>query len=102
MTEDDYPATLDQAARDEQEFLWNDLDQAVGMAANGVWSMHCDNIVQRIVMFARLAGATPWGAVPMTLVRSGVYERVLSDAGVDYEPIDWDDLAEHEAMIARP
>jgi hypothetical protein len=101
VTDDELPATLEQAAREEQEFLWNDLDQAIGMAVNGEWSMHCDTLAWRIVGFAKLVGATPWGDVPMTLVRSGVYERVLSDAGVSYEPIDWDDLARHEAMIAN-
>jgi hypothetical protein len=97
--DDDYPTTLEQAARDEQEQLWDDLDKAIGNALRGGWSMQCDNLTYRIVALARLVGATPWGQIQVSLLRSGVYERILNDADLTYEQIDWDAVARTEAAI---
>lgn len=100
MTDDDHPATLEQAAIAEQEHLWADLDMAVRYASNGVWSVQCDNLQNRIVMLARLVGATRWGNISVSLLRSGVYERILNDAGFPFEPISWQAVARTEAAIA--
>lgn len=101
VSDDDYPTTLEEAARSEQGYLWDDLGQAIGRARNGVWSMECDRLASRIVGLARLVGSTPWGAVPMSLIQSGVYERVLDAAGLAYEPISRAEVAEYEAEMAR-
>jgi len=100
MPDDNYPATLDEAASIEQEQLWADLDNAVTSARNGVWSMQCDNLQWRIIHLARLVGPTPWEQIQVTLLRSGVYGRILDEAGIPYLPIDWDAVAETEAAIA--
>ncbi len=99
VTEDDRPATLDEAARIEQEHLWSDLSQAVRTAHRGCWSTPCENLTWRITNLARLVGATSWSAVDVSLLRSGVYEKILTNAGIGYEPIDWDAVARTEAVI---
>ncbi len=100
MTDDDTPATLEESARVEQEQLWSDLDNAVRFAHNGSWSVQCDNLAWRITNLAAFVGATSWGQVSVTLLRSGVYERILTEAGRPYEPIDWDAVERTEAYIA--
>lgn len=45
----DYPDTLEAAAREELACLWGDLGEARRNAINGVWSIACDGIAERIV-----------------------------------------------------
>ncbi len=97
----DFPATLDHAARDEQAQLWYDLFEARRNAHNTERSMQCENVAYRIVSLARLVGATPWGEVQVDLLRDGIYERLLTEAGLDYDPIDWSQVAATEAAISR-
>jgi hypothetical protein len=100
MTDEGRPATLEQAVRDELVQLWGDLTTAVRTAHNGCWSPQCENLADRIIALARFVGATRWSAVDCTLLRSGVYERILTAAGIGYEPVDWDAVAKTEAYIA--
>jgi hypothetical protein len=94
-------AALGQAVCDEQEQLWGDMTTAIRTAHNRSWSTQCENLAYRIVTLARLVGATRWSAVDSVLIRSGVYERILTEAGIRYEPIDWAAVAANEAYIAR-
>ncbi len=99
MSDDEHPATLDEAAKIEQERLWSDLTQAVRTSHRGCWSIQCEDLTWRIINLARLVGATSWSAVDVSLLRSGVYEKILTDAGIGYEPIDWDAVVRTEAVI---
>jgi hypothetical protein len=96
----DLPTNLDDAARLEQVNLWADLDRAIRSALNGVWSMQCDNLTRRITNLAHFVGATPWDQIDVSLTLAGVYERVLTEAGIDYPPVDWDAVARTEVAIA--
>lgn len=98
---DEWPVTVEEAARDEQVQLWGDLEGAVRSAAGGCWSVGCEGVAYRIQALARLVGATPWEQVGVGLLRSGVYERVLREVGVEPGPIDWDVVARCEARIAE-
>jgi hypothetical protein len=53
---EDSPESLDEAARQEQDCLWTDLDSAIRNAINGEWSMQCDWLVGRIAVLAKLTG----------------------------------------------
>jgi hypothetical protein len=97
---DESPDALD-AIRWEVNCLWSDLNDATRQAVNGSWSMACDDIASRIVGLGRFVGALPWEHVQVDLLRSGVYERVYRGAGLEYEPIDWDRVAEVHAYIER-
>ncbi len=99
MSDDDYPATLEEFARAEQEQLWADLNLAVRNANRGCWSIQCEDLAWRIVSAARLVGALSWRHIDVSLLRDGVYERVLTEAGIPYEVIDWDAVAKTEAAI---
>ncbi len=98
---DDRPQTLAEAAEIEQEQLWDDLAGAVASAHRGCWSMQCENLEWRITNLAQIVGATGWSKVQVSLLRSGVYERILKAAGVTFEPIDWDAVARTEAAITE-
>lgn len=100
MTDDDRPATLEVAVRDELIQLWHDLYQARRDAIRTDWSIQCENVADRIVELSRFVGATSWENIQCELLRSGFYERVLNDAGITYEPIDWERVAITEASIA--
>lgn len=82
--------TLAAAIHDELVNLWSDLTAAVRYAHNGCWSVGCENVATRIVTLSRMVGATRWEEIDVDLLRSGVYERVYRDAGINYPPIDWD------------
>jgi hypothetical protein len=97
--EDEYGArTLDGAAGRELGFLWDDLDAARNHAMNGDWSTECDDVAERIKMFTRLIGVTPWEKVPMTLLENGVYQRIHAEMGVDAE-VDMEQVARIRAGI---
>ena len=79
------------AARDELVSLWSDLTKAIRHSANGVWSMECDGLQERIVRFTKLVGPTPWQQIQVPLVMSGHYERIHREIGAPVE-VDWDEL----------
>lgn len=87
---DDEPfESLEAAARHELVQLWSDLSTARRNAINTSWSIQCGNLAHRIVNLSRLAGATPWEEIGVSLLLDGVYERLHREAGIDYPPIDW-------------
>jgi hypothetical protein len=98
---EDWPADLPAAVHDELVHLWHDLLEARRAALNGCWSMQCENVVYRITALSRLVGAIGWDEVDVTLVRSGLYERVHRDARIEHPPIDWDQLTECERRIKK-
>lgn len=101
MADDEWPATLEDAGREEQACLWGDLNDAVRDAIGGCWSIRCGNVAHRIQSLARLVGATPWDEVSVVLLRSGVYERLLREVGIEPDRIDWNVVARCEARIAE-
>jgi hypothetical protein len=84
--DDDEADTIEGVARFEQAALWGDLHEAVRRGINTDWSINCEGIALRIGALARFVGPAPWGHVPAPLVASGVYERVLREAGVEFSP----------------
>jgi hypothetical protein len=80
------PADLSAAVAEELIALWSDLDQAVRRAADRAWSVECDGLVVRIVMLSRLTEATPRPWIPPSLLDSGVYQGVLTSAGIAFAP----------------
>jgi hypothetical protein len=89
------PADLAGAAREELAALWCDLDTARCYAYRGAWSVQCDDLVTRIVRLTRLAGVTPWDQVQCGLLVDGVYQGVLTAAGIGFaEP----DMAQVRAL----
>lgn len=99
--DDEQPTTLEEAARDELMLLWSDLNAAIEQAHRGGWSMRCEYLASRIVALTRHVGATPWEQIDVKLVRCGAYERIHQEAGLEYPPIDWDGVAEHERHLAQ-
>ena len=82
-SEDEFNAqNLEDAARWELELLWNDLCDARRFAANGEWSMRCGGLVERIKMFTRLVGPTPWEKIQISLLEDGTYQRIHAEMGV--------------------
>lgn len=61
---------LDSASvlRDEQLCLWTDLDEAQRRAINGMWSIECDNLCERIIAIARIIGWCDADALPRSVV----------------------------------
>jgi hypothetical protein len=89
--DDDQATTLEGAARFEQFMLWGDLASAVRETIGaGNWSMRCEGLADRIVMLAKFVGPVPWEHIQIPFLKSGVYERVLGNAGLEYPAIDWD------------
>lgn len=71
----------------EQQHLWNDLNNDVRMAINGVWSIAAESRAWRIVRIARFIGPTDWVDVPLSLLMGGVYQAILKKAGFeDFDP----------------
>lgn len=96
--------TLADAIRGELEHLWCDMAWAIRRAHRNNWSVECDDLAKRITTLSLLVGPTPWGRVDVTLLRSGVYERVHRDAGIEYPTIDkgkverlWQDIQQQAA-----
>lgn len=94
---EDVPADLRQAVRDELECLWTDLAEARRNALNGQWSVGCDNLAERIISLSRLAGATPWENVEIPLLLDGIYQGILTDAGIEHTEPGPDDLPRMQA-----
>lgn len=70
-------------AHTEQANLWSDLELAVRVAANGVWSVGASNVACRIIGAARAVGPTPWPEVPWCLLAGEVYATLLEVGAVD-------------------
>ena len=90
---------LEEALREELAQLWNDLSLAVHYAANGKWSIQCDNLAERIQTITKLVGPTPPEQISFGLLREGVdtYERLHAEIGVG---IDRDELDRCRAAAA--
>lgn len=89
---------LRKACRKELRSLWHDLDHAVRSALNGTWSMGCDDVTHRIKRLTRLVGPTPWEAIQITLLESGVYQRIHAELGIEVT-VDMDQVAEVRERI---
>lgn len=95
-----HTANLVEVARSESICLWSDLQEAQQTAIRTDWSIKCGNLAERIVDLSRLVGAVPWQCIGVSTLRTGVYERVYTEAGIAYPPIDWQRVAEVEQRIA--
>jgi hypothetical protein len=87
--------------REEQVSLWTDLAEAQQRTIGGVWSIACIGLAARIVRLARLVGPTPWREVQIPTLLNGMYERVLTDAGIQFEQPDWAHIAEISQRAER-
>jgi hypothetical protein len=86
----------------EQESLWHDLDEARRYAIRGGWSIACERITGRIVRLVRETGvATHWGKIQISLLEDFVYQAILDELAVAYEPPDMDRVAELRAQRDR-
>lgn len=92
-------ATIEGAARDELMRLWDDLGHARHRAARGCWSGECENLTRRIVVLTRHVGATGWTQIQPPLIRSGLYERIHREAGLEHPPIDWERFEAYERRV---
>ncbi|MGW7350920.1 hypothetical protein [Streptomyces sp. NPDC054784] len=91
---------LEAAAREELVCLWGDLDEARRRALNGVWSMGCDGLVERIKRLTVLVGPTPWDEIQLPLLEDGVYQRLHAELGVE-APVDMVKVAEHRRWLTE-
>lgn len=73
----------DDALKRELENLWNDLGTEVRMAHRGCWSVGCESKAERIERISRIVGPLRPGAIPMTLLADGLYERLHDQWGID-------------------
>ncbi len=96
---EDHPGDLAEAAQIELVNLWSDLAHARQFAANGVWSMQCDNLAYRIVMLSRVVGACPWGEIDVDVLLDGLYVRIHDEAGLPYPEVDWVKVRELKTYI---
>lgn len=107
MTPDDGAGqhSLEGAAREELEFLWDDLHNARSTAANGEWSIRCDDLVHRIGALTRHVGPTHWEKIQIPLLEDGVYQRIHADIEIPVE-VDVEHVkqvrADIEARMRRP
>jgi len=98
---DDLPATLEQAAREELECLWDDLDSALSLVVTGAqWSIKCQQTADRIRALTIHLGACPWMNVPVTVLNSGHYERLHAGWGVP-APVDWSQVPQPTGIPGR-
>ena len=98
---DEEPATLEEASRWELVCLWSDLDSAIDRGINTNWSMECDWLLDRIKMFTQFVGPTSWETVPITILESGVFQRLLGEMGHTVE-VDMEKVAEIRREINAP
>lgn len=74
------------ALDDEQMYLWTDLEHALHEALKpGTVSMGAEWIIERIVVIARITGATHWSEIPIPLILDGVYHAIYTEAGIEFE-----------------
>lgn len=90
---------LVQALVEEQTNLWSDLATAKHDAANGEWSVQCDWLVDRIKSIVQLVDPTHWTYVPVVLLVENVYQSILDEVCVAYEPPDPDRLDQIKSEI---
>lgn len=99
-----HEADLAQVCCDELRSLWQDMADAerhrIGCTGTEM-SINMGHIAHRIVRLSRHVGALPWAHVSVTLLRTGIYEKVHNDARLTYPPIDWEHVARTEASIAE-
>lgn len=79
-TREEY-ATKDSALQWTLQLAWSDLQHQRRQAANGTWSIACDNAVTHILGLTKLIGPVDWGSVSADLILDGVYERIHELAG---------------------
>lgn len=77
--------TLREAVREELDALWSDLNIARRDAINGIWSIRCDGLVERIKALTPLVGATPWEQIQIPLLEEGVYQRIHAELGISVD-----------------
>jgi len=94
------PATLEEAARMELEWLWADLYKATRRAANGEWSIECNYLRYRIGLLTPFVGPTPYGKIQIPLLESGVYQRIHKEMGMVAE-VDTERVAKASAYLAE-
>lgn len=96
----DVPSSLGEGAGNEIEYLWSDLERAIRRACNGHWSAECDYLTERIIMLSSLVGAAPWEKIPLSLLRNGIYQGIMTAAGLEYAPPDMEEVARISAIIS--
>jgi hypothetical protein len=96
---EDAPADAIAAIEGELVDLWSDLAAQHHRALNSFWSMGCDNLARRIVQLSRLVGATPWEEMQSELILNGVYQGLLSSAGIPFAAPDLVALEAHAVRI---
>ncbi|MEU8623294.1 hypothetical protein [Streptomyces sp. NPDC048669] len=77
---------LEQVAREELGYLWGDLNTARQNAIRGQWSIQCDGIEDRIKALTALVGPTPWDEIQISLLESGIYQRIHAELGIEVAP----------------
>jgi len=82
---EDPPADLGAAVAEELIALWSDLSDVLLRSA-GAWTLACDQLVVRIVMLSRLTATTSSEWVPEPLLASGIYQGILTSAGLSFSP----------------
>lgn len=90
---------LSGAVAEELIALWSDLGEAMRRASSRSWSVECDGLVVRIVMLSRLTAATSWEWIPLPLLASGVYQRILESAEIAFTA---PSLAEIYGLRSKP
>jgi hypothetical protein len=73
-----------QALRAELELLWDDLadDYRMSRGTPPEESIGCLSRIERIQAITRLVGPCPPGAIPMTFLLTGLYEKVHAQIGI--------------------
>lgn len=78
------------ALTEELEALWDDLNCAKQRALNGVWSIECDGLAERIGVISLIVGPINQDSVQVPLLLDGTYERVHAAVGITHAPVDHD------------
>lgn len=76
--------TYRQALCNELEHLWDDLaeDYRMSRANPPEQSIGCLGRIERIQTITKLVGPCSPGAIPMTFLLTGVYEKVHAEIGI--------------------
>ena len=67
----------------ELQCLWSDLFDAQQRAANGDWSIDCDDKAQRIRDATSLVGPVRWQDIGMSLIVNGWFVAMNTRIGID-------------------